>query len=187
MIPVDSRTTWQAISDSYRTTKWQDLVRYKLLNIAFLVGHDPFDSYGLTHVHGLHIDHEATERSRTSQRFYMWNAVGLVNFGWLAGAYLLWKKRGRATAIPYAWWLIAAALANLVFWSVITFGPFETQTAHSSYADILLISAGLLGLILALPRLFFVLLFLGNFLTSLLSGFGLFRQGCRSRSHCSGR
>lgn len=159
VMQVDSRTTWQAISDTYRATKGRDLVYYKWLNIAFLAGKDPFDSYGLTHVKAFQIDHEATERSRTSQRYYMWNAVGLVNAGWLAGLFLLVKRR-RLTAIPYAWWLIAAALANLVFWSVITFGPFETQTAHSSYADILLVSIGLLGLILALPRIVFALLFL---------------------------
>ncbi len=157
---VDSRSTWQAIRDNYRANTWQDLLKYKFLNVTFFTGHDPFDSYGLTHIGGLRIDHQATERSRTSQRFYMWNAVGLVNFGWLAGLFLLWKRRWRSVAIPYAWWLIAAALANLVFWSAITFGPFETQTAHSSYADILLVSVGLIGLILALPRVFFVLLFL---------------------------
>jgi hypothetical protein len=62
-------------------------------------------------------------------------------------------------AIPYAGWLIAAALANLIFWVIITFGPRESETAHSSYADILLLSVGLMSFILTLPRVFYLLLF----------------------------
>jgi hypothetical protein len=89
----------------------------------------------------------------------MWNAVGLVNAGWLAWLVLLMRRRQAGRAIPYADWLIAAALANLVFWSLITFGPYETQTAHSSYADILLLSIGLLSFVLTLPRVVFGVLF----------------------------
>ena len=48
---------------------------------------------------------------------------------------------------------------NLIFWLMITFGPKETQTAHSSYADILLVSIGLISFVLTLPRVFYFLLF----------------------------
>ena len=77
--------------------------------------------------------------------------------------FLFAKRPRKGLAIPYSGWLIAAALANLVFWSVITFGPYETQTAHSSYADILLLSVGLLSFILTLPRIVFLLLLHGRF------------------------
>ena len=158
IIPIDSRTTWQGIRDSYHSRTWDEIARFKWKNITFLAGRDFFHSYGLTDWKALQIDHAATDRSRFVQRFYMWNAVGLVNWGWLAGLFLVFKRPRPRLAIPYAGWLIAAALANLVFWSVITFGPNETQTAHSSYADILLVSIGLLSLILTLPRIFFLLL-----------------------------
>jgi hypothetical protein len=159
VIPVDSRTTWEAIRDSYHSHPWSEIARFKWSNLTFLGGEDFFDSYGLTDRKALHIDHAATERSRFAQRFYMWNAVGLVNWGWLAGLFLLFKRPRSGLPVPYTGWLIGAALANMVFWSVVTFGPNETQTAHSSYADILLVSIGLLSLILTLPRIFYLLLF----------------------------
>lgn len=159
VMQVDSRTTWEAIRDGYGSYPWRQIVYFKWQNVAHLAGEDFFNSYGLTDWDGRHIDHAATERSRTVQRVYMWNAVGLANVGWLAGLYLLMtKRRWAGLAIPYAGWLIAAALANLVFWSIITFGPKETQTAHSSYADILLVSVGLMSFILTLPRVCYLFL-----------------------------
>jgi len=40
----------------------------------------------LTDLHGAGINHVAAEKSRNTQRVYMWNAAGLVNVGWLAGS-----------------------------------------------------------------------------------------------------
>lgn len=157
--PVDSRTTWEAIRDTYKSFPLGRIAYFKWENTLHLGGDDFFNSYGLTDWKGPRIDHEATERSRNAQRVYMWNAVGLANLGWLAGLFLLVKRRWKGLAIPYGGWLIAAALANLIFWLMITFGPKETQTAHSSYADILLLSVGLMSFVLTLPRVFYLLLF----------------------------
>jgi len=162
VVPVDPRTAWEAIRDSYHNHTLGEIIGYKWSNIVFMGGPKFFDSYGLTDFQGGRIDNTATEDSRSLQRVFMANALGLVNVGWLAGLFLLakWLRQRREVklAIPYAGWLIAAALVNLVFWSVVTFGPNETQTAHSSYADILLLSIGLLGFVLTLPRVFFLLL-----------------------------
>ncbi len=154
VVPIDSRSTWEAIRDSYHAHTLSEIVSYKWINLVFLGGNDFFDSYGLTAW-----DRAAREKSRNAQRIYMWNAVGLVNAGWLAWLVLFIRGKRTGWAIPYAGWLIGAAFANLVFWSLITFGPYETQTAHSSYADILLLSIGLLSFILTLPRAVFVILF----------------------------
>jgi hypothetical protein len=47
--------------------------------------------------------------------------------------------------------LIIAAIVNLLFWCVLDFGPGETFTTHSSYADLFLLEIGLGGWIVALP------------------------------------
>ncbi len=161
IVPVDPRSTWQALRDSYRTHTWGEIAAYKWSNITFMAGDKFLDSYGLNGLQFTpwpNINHTATEQSRTAQRFTMWNAVGPLNIAWLAGLYLLLKRPRISFAIPFGGWLIIVALANLVFWSVITFGPTETQTAHSSYADILLISIGLLSFVLTLPRAIYFLL-----------------------------
>jgi hypothetical protein len=159
IVPLDSRTAWEGIRDSYHSHTWSELARYKWSNLTMLAGHKFFDSYGLTDFKGGQIDHSATEESRIAQRHFMWNAVGLANFGWLAGLFLLMKRPRTQLAIPFSGWLMAAAMVNLIFWSLITFGPDETQTAHSSYSDILLLSIGLLSFVLTLPRIFYLLLF----------------------------
>ena len=152
---VDNRSTWQAIRNAYGSKSAGDIARFKWSNIRLLGGRKPLDTFGLGDVSvtgGLHIDHAAAESSRIAQREYIWNAVGLLNVGWLPAMILFLRRKNRAPAIPFSGWMIAAALGNLVFWALVTFGPNETVTTHSSYADILVLSIGLLGFLLTLPR-----------------------------------
>jgi len=97
------------------------------------------------------------------------------------------RWRGGGLAIPQAGWLIVVALANMVFWSVVTFGPDETQTAHSSYADILLLSVGLLSFILTLREFSFFCVWRGNCLISLRCGCFRCRVGLLSQLRWNGR
>jgi len=140
--PIDARSTWQALRDSYGSHPVSELMRYKWDNLALLAGGRFFDSYGLSG------DREA---ARIAQREWIWNAVGLANVGWLAMAIIFFRKR-REEAVPFARWLIALAICNMLFWSLLMFGPSQTMTTHSSYADLLLLSVGLAGFILELPR-----------------------------------
>ncbi len=149
VVPIDSRSTWQTLCDSYGSRPLGEIARYKLDNIALLAGHKFFDSYGLS---------GGREAARIAQREWIWNAVGLANFGWPAMAIVLLRKRRLEGAVPFGFWLMALAIFNMVCWSVLTFGPGETVTTHSSYADILLLSVGLIGFILTLPRWVYFLL-----------------------------
>jgi hypothetical protein len=159
---IDSRSTWQSIKDAYRNHTLSEIASFKKSNLVLIAGHKFLDTFGLTNISsqgGLHIDPAADESSRIAQREWIWNAVGVANFGWLAALFILLKRQGRRPAIPYAGWMIAAALADFIVWSLITLGPFETVTTHSSFADILLLSVGLLGFLLALPRFVALLVF----------------------------
>lgn len=151
---VDSRSTWQAVKDAYTGHTTGEILRFKWSNLAFLLGRGFGDSFGLTDFStkgGLHIDPAAAESSRIAQREWIWNAVGVANLGWIGFA-IVFLRRMRGPAIRWSGCLILAALTDLVIWSVVTFGPNETTTTHSSFADILLLSVGLLGYLLALPR-----------------------------------
>lgn len=158
-IDIDGRSTWQAVRDAYRGHTLSQITHLKLSNIILLAGQKPLDTFGLGDFSvrdGPHLDRAATESSRVAQREWIWNAVGLLNVGWLAALWLLFWRNSPRPAIPFSGWILAAALSNLLFWALVTFAPKETVTTHSSYADILLLSIGLLGFVLTLPG--FVLL-----------------------------
>lgn len=141
---IDSRSVWQAIRDAYESHGVAALAAYKWSNVSMLLGRNP-------------IDLALTESSRYPQSEYVWNAVGIINLGWLA-ALALFLRRKRTRAISYARWTTLAALLNLLIWSIVMFGPHATITAHGSYTDILLLSIGLLGFLLTWPRLAVLLL-----------------------------
>lgn len=149
-----SRSTFQVIRDAYRKHSAGEIVRFKSSNLALLFGRHPWDLVGLDAVRvrpELHVDGRAAERSRRDQLEYIWNAIGILNVGWLIGFAALVRRRAES-AVPFAPWLIVAGVVNLTIWSLVMFGPGATITTHSSYADILLLSVGLLGWIFTLPR-----------------------------------
>lgn len=150
---VDSRSTWQALKDSYASLSWSRLVLYKWKNVTQLVGPEPVAGFGLNALRlggDPGVDATALETARVAQREYIWSAIGMLNAGWLAAVFL-WLK-GRDPGIPHAGWLLLAGVVNLLLWCLVIFGPAQTTTVHSSYADILLIMIGLCGFLLALPR-----------------------------------
>ncbi len=139
---IDNRPTWQTIRDAYGAQKLSTILEFKWSNLARLIGPEPLDVPSLNRT--------ALEQTRIAQREYIWNAIGILNFGWLALAVLAIRRKG--PVIPYSGWLLAGSVLNLVLFALILFGPASTVTTHSSYADILLISVALAGYFLALPR-----------------------------------
>ena len=69
--------------------------------------------------------------------------MGIANVGWLAALILL-LRRNRARAVPHSGLIIGAVILNLLVWCIAILGPGWTITPHSSYADIIAISIGLL-------------------------------------------
>jgi hypothetical protein len=150
---IDQRSTWQAVTDGYRDRNLGSVIRAKWANITTLIGPSPIDGLGLNAIgigDGLHLDHATTEASRIAQREYVWNALGIVNAGWLALLAMILRRQWKARALPYSGFFILAPAINLIVWSMVMFGPGQTFTTHSSYADILLLSIGLLSFLLAL-------------------------------------
>lgn len=141
---IDSRSVWQALRDAYASQSIAVIARYKWSNVSTLLGRDP-------------IDIARAGESRFAQREYVWNAVGILNLGWLA-AFAFFLRRKNVPAVPYAGWMIIVALINLLVWAIVMFGPHATITAHGSYTDILLLSVGLLGFLLTWSRLILLLL-----------------------------
>jgi hypothetical protein len=147
-------STWQVVRDAYRNHSLAEILRFKVANLAQLLGRSPGELVGVNAVNlrpEMRVDAAIAERSRIAQREYIRNALGVLNIGWAVGLLMLVRRRVNS-AVPFGGWLIAAALVNFVVWSLVLFSPGATVTTHASYADILLLSVGLLGWILTLPR-----------------------------------
>jgi hypothetical protein len=145
VISVDSRSTWQALKDSYGSLTPEQVLTSKWKNVLRTVGPEPMG--GLS----LHVDLAVLEDARILQRETIWNAIGILNAGWIAAAIMLWRRR--APPIRYAHSLLVLGLSNLFLWCLIIFGPvIGTRVEHSSYADLMLIALGLSAFLVALPR-----------------------------------
>lgn len=151
-IPIDSRSTVQALTDAYTKPSAGELVRNKWANVEELVGPKPLDVGP-----PLHFDADTRELTRAAQRDYIWNAIGILNVGWPAALILLIRRK--QPALSDGWLLLGISMVNLFVWCLALYGPGGTITASGSYANILLLSLGLLGFVLVLPRFLVVLLF----------------------------
>jgi hypothetical protein len=150
---VEPSTTLEAIWRSYAAHSLGEIAALRWSNIRLLAGIKLFETFGLQDltIHdGLGINLAASEMSRYVQREFLWNALGLLNIGWLAGLFFLFRKRA-SPSIPHAGWLILVVAVNLLCWCLLEFGPSYTDTTSGSFADILLLGVGLLGFILKLP------------------------------------
>jgi hypothetical protein len=153
VVPIDSRTTWQALEDRYSESTRKQIFSYKWQNVARLIGPGTLNGFGVQAVRwhdGVHLDSSSLEEARVDQRETIFNAIGILNVGWLALLVALARKR--MPAIPYSGWLLLIGFSNLLLWCVIIFGPSGTPVESSSYADLLIVMLGLSGFLLMLPR-----------------------------------
>ena len=137
VISVDNRSTMQALRDSYGHLSLPSLLEKKWGNVETLIGKDPFAVSG--------------DRARVAQRDYVWGAIGILNLGWIA-ALASWVRRRPASRLPHAAAMITAVLINFSAWCIVMYGPAQTVSETASYADILLLSLGLIGFLLLAPR-----------------------------------
>ncbi len=133
----DSLTAWQELRQAYGSRTLAQIAALRWGNIRYLAGDQ--------------VRFSDSQDARKDQREYVLQALGVLNLGFVV--FLVMAARRRPPAIPYAGWIIAAVLINLLIWCCLEFGPRMTPLVHSSYADFLLLSIGLLGYVLALPRM----------------------------------
>jgi hypothetical protein len=139
----DARGTFEAIKDAYSHVSPRSIAQYKWEHVEVLIGSTPFAWRG--------------NAARRAQREYIWNALGILNLGWIIAA-VRWVRRKRTDTLPHCGAMIVAALLNLLLLCMVLFPPAESSTVGSSYADILLLSLGLSGFLLVLPRVVLLVL-----------------------------
>jgi hypothetical protein len=156
VIPIDSDTPLQAIRKAYSSRPFSEILAFRWANIKTLGGEKSFFRLGLPDLASGNPG-MIGEQSRAAQEKFLWNALGPLNLGWFAGLFLLVKaamgKRRANPKIPYDAWIIAVIAVNLLLWCLIEFGPSFTIIATLSFADLLMLSIGLVGFILELPNI----------------------------------
>ncbi len=133
----DRRGTIKTIVAAYAQLSPSQIAYNKWANLVLLAGRRPLGISGTA--------------ARIAQREYVWNAIGLWNLGWIAAAVLHWNRKRRRYPWRYSGVMLCAALLNLTIWCAALFGPGYSVTEHGSYADILLLSLGLIAFLLELP------------------------------------
>lgn len=139
--PVDSRSTWQAIRDTYSSRS--------LTTIA----HDKWDNFET--LFGPVAAPHTLEGFRMPQGLYLAPALGVFNFAALVLIVRVLRKK------PLTLFSVLSGMAalNLAVCCIVLIGPGYTITAVLSYADILLLAVSFVGFLLMLPRAIVVALF----------------------------
>ncbi len=129
VVPIDSRTTWEAIRDSYAGLSREALIASKRANAGTLFG-GSFDSV-------LDVFTAPLLKRKVDEFFYVFRSLGILNVAWVL-APLAWLVRRRLP--PHfkllVVWLGWTAL-TAIFWTLALFIPASTILHSSSYAMML--------------------------------------------------
>ena len=143
VVPIDSRSTWEAIRDSYSGLSRAALIANKRANFGTLIG-GSFVSVA---------DVVTTPRMKrkVDEFFYVFRSLGILNLAWGFGP-LAWLFRRRLPLnfqqiVPVLGW----TLLTLVFWSLALFTPASTILHSSSYAMMLCLFLVAIIVLLDLP------------------------------------
>jgi hypothetical protein len=149
----DGRSMWVNLLDAYKDLGPREILANKWSNVEVLVraserpgeDHYPWPPHGSPNPWPL----EAISLRRCEFLCLFW-APGLLNLGWVAAVVLIWRRppaidRTLGVAAP------ALALASVVAWVLLMFGPGTTVVHQGSYATVLLLFASLAAWLTALP------------------------------------
>jgi hypothetical protein len=157
----DSRPMWVNLLDAYKDLGPGEILANKWANVEVLFraseqpgeDHYPWPPHGSPKPWPV----DAISLRRCEFLCLFW-APGLLNLGWIAAAVLAWRRppvldRTLGIAAP------ALALASIVVWVLLMFGPGTTVVHQGSYATMLLLFASLAAWLAVLPgRLLYVVL-----------------------------
>jgi len=135
VIEYDTRSDIQTIIDSYHSLDLSHIINNKWQNVQTLFGN--FNLYGIRSIDW-----------RTGEFFHLFNALGILNIGWviLLLSFILRRKIQRSILL-----IMEIVVISLVTWILLMFGPSTTIIHSGSYATVMLVFFGLAILITDLP------------------------------------
>ena len=139
VIPVDERSSTEAIVDSYKNLGLSKSVEYKWENAKKLVGQSPLNMIG--------VDSSSQEKFaawRLQENDRVFNALGVLNVAWLILLFRIVSGLfGAKTGSKAVNIILGVGLVGLLSWVLLLFGPGGTTITHSSYAMMILFFTGL--------------------------------------------
>lgn len=159
---IDSRSFPSALADAYTKPKVEETIDAKIQNFKTLWGSGPLENL-VAYIRGkAALDPKYLLNLYVgSSFFYLFQAVGLLNLGWIAWLYSrIFPRSVRSSTIRSgAQRLLSLALISIALWCLIMYLPGSVVVHAGSLANVLLLFIGL-GTMLAIvaPRLTSVLL-----------------------------
>jgi hypothetical protein len=141
VVQIDSRSTIQAIKDSYNRLSLAQIANNKWENLKILAASP---ETGML----------SPKLTREKEFFHLTRSLGLLNLGWfLWCAILLLKRTKLSPQIKPISLVLGVSVFSLLFWVLVMFGPATTILHQGSYATVILLFIGLAGVITRLPQL----------------------------------
>jgi hypothetical protein len=157
---IDGRSVGKALLDQYRRLSPGEVLENKWGNTVMLIGRPVVTP----------VDCSMTMlmcRWRKQEFFYVFKALGILNFGWvgLACALCGWLWSAGPVALRSVGAILVLGAVGLLVWVVLMFGPGTTLIHQGSYATMLLLFTGLAMAVATLPRWLWAVLFAAHLLS----------------------
>ncbi|KGF72013.1 hypothetical protein DO97_13335 [Neosynechococcus sphagnicola sy1] len=149
VIPIDHRSTWQTIRDSYQKLTFPQVLSHKWDNAKTLLG-----SWRISRPNWRQLGDRSTFNTwREEEFFYVFKALGILNLGWLLALRPIpARMRRQRYERQFVWLLLGAGLSSSLVWILAMFGPGTTVIHQGSYATMTLLFVGLSILMSRLPQ-----------------------------------
>ncbi|UBF28438.1 hypothetical protein K9N68_11520 [Kovacikia minuta CCNUW1] len=145
--PTDTRPSLQTILDSYQQSSAAQIAHNKWENFKKLFNDLPGNA-------------NSSEARRTSEYYFVFRSLGILNVGWLVLLVALLKRSDSNGDFKRIGVVLAVCLFSLVFWVLAMFGAGVSEIHVGSYATMLLLFAALAAVLSKLPKwLCYMLLF----------------------------
>src|SRR5262249_34982560 len=142
-IDIDDRSFSQALAESYTASSFTEIAGHKWANVQALVG--------LPWIEPRHIGEGWRAIWRNSEYYNVFRALGVLNVGWLVLAVSRFRRVSGQTLVE-ARVLLAVALAGLLVWLLLMFGPGTTLIYQGALATVILLFVVLAAVVSTLRR-----------------------------------
>lgn len=143
-IPLDERSLLQTLREAYSALSWPEWLAAKRSNFRLLF-HASFQSV-------FDVFTTPAKPRRVDEFFFLWRAIGVLNFAWLVWPVAALVRRRRLSEMRLELLLAGWTVSTVVVWVLLMFIPNSTLLHQGSFAVLLVACSLAVVVLLAAPR-----------------------------------